>query len=451
MEAEIISEIAVTIFNYVLKNFKAVYKIKSSEFDINYGINNSSRIQIRKGEISYFKGNKPLDLNTITRKEWNKTDIPFLFHSESAENILSVAEGRVVINYDIIASSFYYLSNWQEYVSQEKDKYGRFPFSQSIQYKLKTADIPVVNYYFDILKSAIEIGYNIKLNQNLWKGRNLAVCVTHDVDLCESAWIQGSYREIRRGNFLSPFKLLARKIFNDDEWFNFREIIETEHKYDINSTFFFLADDRVKDGIPNADYKITKPEFKKIFDLIEGNGSEIAIHGSIGTYQDADLLKSEMKKIGRNITGNRFHYLLYDSLNTPEILSGSGLKYDSSLYFAEAVGFRNSFCLPFYLFDIKNFYTTDIIEIPLTVMDTSFEERYMGLNHEDALTAMYGLVEKVEKFNGCFTLLWHNTCFSEYKYKGWKDVYCRFIRFALNKGAFISGGRNILDQFTAAD
>lgn len=439
--------IAEKIFNYVLKNFKLAYKINPGELDINYGINHSSRIQVRKGRTDYFDGIGTFDLNGITWGEWNNTNIPFLFHSGSYDTIISVSEGSVIINYDIVASSFYFLSNWQEYASHEKDDYGRFPFTQSIQYKLKIAGIPVVNYYFGILAEAVETGYNIRLEKNLWSGRDVAVCVTHDIDLCESAWLQGSYREIMKGNILSPFKLIAKKIFYDDEWFNFREIIDIESGFNIKSTFFFLAENKVKNGIPNADYDITKSKFRNIFDLIEKSGSEIAVHGSIGTHQDVDLLKSEIGRTGKDINGNRFHFLLFDTVNTPEVLSRSGLQYDSTLYFAETIGFRNAFCLPFYLFDIKNFCSTDVIEIPLSVMDTSFEKRYMKISQEVALTIMCDMLEHVKKFNGCFTLLWHNNRFSEYKYKGWKDIYCRFIMYAIKQGAFISGCKEILDHY----
>ena len=60
-------------------------------------------------------------------------------------------------------------------------------------------------------------------------------------------------------------------------------------------------------------------------------------------------------------------------------------------------------------------------------MDVSFGKKYMGINKEDALAKVYDLVGEIKKFNGCFTLLWHNTYFSEYKYTGWKEVYCKIL------------------------
>jgi hypothetical protein len=219
--------------------------------------------------------------------------------------------------------------------------------------------------------------------------------------------------------------------------------------YRVNSTYFFLASNKTIGGIPNADYDIKNRKFRKVFDLIEKNGSEIALHGSIGTHDNRVRLESEMRLLSREVSGNRFHFLLYDAFHSPEVLSGSGLRYDSTLGFPENIGFRNSYCLPFYLFDIKNNKITNVLEIPLTVMDSTFEKKYMAIEKEEALVRIFQLLDEVEKFNGCFTLLWHNTCFSEYKHTGWKDIYCRFLEYLSGKEALVTSGKNILGHFSS--
>ncbi len=435
------------IFNYVIKNFGAIYKVDHKLFNINYGIDNRSKIQIKKGNIRYFNGREPLNLTGVIWKEWKNAKIPFLFDPDYTGNLLIQSENSVIINCDIIASSFYFLSNWQEYVCNDRDKYGRFRLTDSIQYKLNILYKPVVNYYFDILKNAIERMYNIKLTRNIWKGKRVAVCLTHDIDLCESAWIQGSFRELLKGNILAPLKLISSKIFSNDRWFNFSEILAAEKKFNSNSTFFFLPHSGKKNGIPNADYDISKPKFKEVFEMLQEGGSETAIHGSIGTSTDAELLLHELEKIEEEVTGNRFHFLMYDSFLSPSVISEAGLKYDSSLGFAETIGFRNSCCMPFYLYDIKNNCSTDIVEIPLLVMDVSFGKKYMDITQEEALIRMCDLLAEVEKFNGCFTLLWHNTYFSDFKYAGWKEVYTGFLEYCASRNALMTSAKEICNLF----
>jgi hypothetical protein len=439
------------IFNYILKNFETAFNIDSNEFDIHYGIDKKSKIQIKIGNVAYFNRLEILDLSDVKWHEWKGEKIPFLFDAESFASIITNSESQVTINYDIIASSFYFLSNWQEHASKDKDIYGRFRMTESIQYKLDFISKPIVNYYFDILKCAIENAYDIKLKERLWEGKKMAICLTHDIDLCESAWIQGSYRELLKGNIYALLKLSWAKLFANDAWFNFSEIVEIEKRFNANSTFFFLAYKGSKMGIPNADYNISRPKFRKVFNMIRENGSEIAIHGSIGTSTDADLLKSEVSIIGLEVRGNRYHFLMYDPYSSPFILSESGLKYDSTLGFAESIGLRNSYCLPFYLFDIKNNRSTNIIEIPLTVMDVSFGERYMNITKEKALIMMRDLVDEIENFNGCFTLLWHNTYFSEYKYTGWKNNYCKILEYCAGKDALMTCGENICNLIGPGD
>ena len=155
--------------------------------------------------------------------------------------------------------------------------------------------------------------------------------------------------------------------------------------------------------------------------------------------------------MGVEVNGNRYHFLMYDSYLSPSVLSESGLKYDSSLGFAESIGFRNAYCLPFYLFDIKNCRSTDIIEIPLNVMDVSFGKKYMDITKEEALNKTCHIIDEIEKFNGCFTLLWHNTYFSEYKYEGWKDIYFRIVEHCSGKDAQIVSGNKICKLFDSKE
>ena len=78
--------------------------------------------------------------------------------------------------------------------------------------------------------------------------------------------------------------------------------------------------------------------------------------------------------------GNRFHYLMFDPEKTVQILEDCGIKYDTSLMFAEHVGFRRGCCSPFYLYDFEKNRTSPVIEIPLIIMDTTFRNKhYMGI------------------------------------------------------------------------
>ncbi|MBN4051215.1 polysaccharide deacetylase family protein [bacterium AH-315-M05] len=415
--------------------------------EIGYGVDNESKIQIRAADTGFFEKDEAYPQN-IVWKEWDGRQIPFLFASDDADEIVNLSEGGAVINYDIISSAFYFLSGWQEHKNEKRDKFGRFPFGESIQYREKIIELPVVNYYFDILKYAVEQASDIKLNVKLWGDSNFVSFISHDIDKCQSAWKEGSYSELKRGRILSPFVLMAKKLFGNDDWFNFDKIIALEKKYGAKSTFYFLCERKKANLIPNADYDITGKKFQQVFDNILNNGSEIGIHGSIGTSNDPEKLKFEMSKINRDISGNRFHFLSYDVKHTPGVIERVGLKYDTTLGFAEHIGFRNSFCFPFFPYDIESDKPHEFLEIPLIVMDNTLDNPdYMNLSKHDALEKVQGLIREIKKFNGCFGLLWHNNFFSEYKYTGWGEVFEQILKYCSGEGAGFMTGKEISDIF----
>jgi len=68
---------------------------------------------------------------------------------------LKVADHRIPVlfdgsgdaSFDAVASTFFFLSGWQEVHTKASDEHGRFPFEASIQFKLSMADLPVVDWY----------------------------------------------------------------------------------------------------------------------------------------------------------------------------------------------------------------------------------------------------------------------------------------------------------------
>ncbi|MEI8005609.1 MAG: polysaccharide deacetylase family protein [Bacteroidota bacterium] len=434
-------------FEYVMQVFKQAYGISVDMPLVTYGTEPAGSVFIREGRTSKITEKKAVNINLedVVWQEWKNMRIPFFF-SKGNDNILEEKEGRWIINMDIIASAFYLLSGWQEFFSEKKDRYGRFRYEDSCQHLLGITSIPVVNYYFDILKTAIEKCQGKPIPARSWGGHPLAACLTHDIDTCESAWLQGSFHALKRRDVITPLKLLFKKMAGKDAWFNFNEILDIESGYNARSTFFFLPRHKARSGIKNADYKVTHRKFSAVYARIRNKGSEVGVHGSIGSNIDSRLLNEDMSRVGEGIKGNRFHFLLYDARITPEVLERCKLRFDSSLGFAEAYGFRNSFCLPFKPYDINNDRAFDYYEIPLVLMDGTLQ-KYMKKSASDCLSGVEDLLKEIRKFGGCFTLLWHNTHFSEFKYPGWRKVYTDILDLCKKEGALFESCSNILKQY----
>lgn len=432
---------------YVIDLFRRIYQVPS-KIKVNYGAYQPSGVAISSSGVLE-NAEFSIDYQTVIWKEWVGEQIPFLFDSEDSE-LFTRSDFNIKVNFDVIASAFYFLSSWQEKIYfAEQPEDGRFPYINSIQHKLGIPHIPVVNYYFDIIRNAIEQFYGIALKPSIKPEHKPSVFLSHDIDVTGKAWLIGSYHELRKGKIASALNLLSRKfIQGKDAWLNLDEILHYEYQDNIRSTFFLIPRKGKYEGIQNADYDLTSKKFQQQIESIEENNCEVALHGSSGTHYNAQRFSEDLHRLNQGAIGNRFHFLKYDVIKTPALLQYSGVKYDSTLGFAEHYGFRNGFCFPFNLYDIENDKPLDVVEIPLIFMDATMRQKnYMNLSKPEILKAAETILRETKKFNGIFSLLWHNTYFSEYKYTGWKEILDDLIRLLKSENFQFQTGKEIANNF----
>ncbi|MFT2008775.1 polysaccharide deacetylase family protein [Pontibacter sp. 13R65] len=402
------------MLNYVLTHFYRLYP-KAKDLPIYYGEDSAAKgVFIRQYEGNFFEG-KVAQPEQVVWQEWNGTRLPFFFDQTSTVAPITYTDGRALINYDIIASAFFLLSGWQEYHSSHRDRFGRFPYKASVQATYGFINVPVVNYYFDMLKEAIQHAFNLKLELELWPNASFASCLTHDIDRLTSAWKVAGLHRFKQGKYLAVGRLVTKKLLRKDAWDNISELMALANQHQLKSTYFWMANNQKYNGHPNADYLVELPKYQLQIKKLLDKGHEIGIHGSFGTSNNSGQLLAEAVKIGAPVTGNRFHYLQYKPELTPQVLSETFLQYDSTLGFAEQLGFRNSFCHPFFPYDFKNRKACHYIELPLILMDvTLYSPNYMQLRPAEALPLVRQVMQEIKKFNGLFTLLWHNENISDY-------------------------------------
>src|SRR3984957_20968903 len=107
--------------------------------------------------------------------------------------------------------------------------------------------------------------------------------------------------------------------------------------------------------------------------------------------------------------GGRQHYLRWSPHSWID-WENCGLAYDSSVGYAEQIGFKAGTCVPYrpWLFPLNR--QADLIEIPLLVMDRTLLE-YMTLTKRQATQSIHTVVERCGMVGGVFTILWHNDAF----------------------------------------
>jgi peptidoglycan/xylan/chitin deacetylase (PgdA/CDA1 family) len=399
-------------------------------------------VENASSKVIYRCSDSSLDVNEIREID----NVPILFPACEADTPFYFDQsGNLVFNHDLLKSIFYLLSGYQEYANKSSsDRLGRFNFQDSIQCKLDITHKPVVSYYFQWLADGlIEYG---KRNGLPIKAKklfdNFGFLLSHDidsVDLYTFEYVAYKVKEIlglvksplsRSKNsqlFLSGLLKWIGLMKNDNPHWNFERLRQLERKYQFASTFYFLGE-----GIRHHDayYSFQEQRLIALFKFLEAEGCEIGLHGTTQSGRDKEIMRTELEKLkrasGAEITGIRQHRLLWSHPPTAKIQSHVGFVYDTTLGFAAHEGFRNSYCYPFKLYDFENDKTIDIWEFPLVVMDVTLFA-YQKYLPDKALEKCQELLSEVKKFNGLFTLLWHNSFFDEDTYPGVTQFYADLL------------------------
>lgn len=455
---------------YVFETFFQVYRsnwtfIEDLSFSdptdivISYGVSkvrhNSIYITPSDLGVTYFEKHEPYILKNVKYKIWQDKKIPFLFDRDGSPIFEQITANIIRINSDIITSSFYFLSQWETSTNNSKDKFGRFPWKESLQFKLNL-EFPIVNEYFDILWSAIKKLFDLS-NQSLeleplWpNNKKFAVCLTHDIDCISRGWIEGSFHELlglKDKRFLYHLerilKLLHHRITKGDIWWNFGDILKLEKNYNVKSSFYFISE-RTKKSDQKYKYNVMSPQFIELFKKIKNGGCEVGIQGSFMSYNNSRQLQRErdiLTHLTGNIYGIRQHFLRLDIPETWRIQETLGFKYDVTLGFVERWGYRSGFAFPYFPYDIHNDVSFKVLEIPLNLMDMTLQ-RYCKSVKVDPWTIVRRLLRTTREYKACLCILWHNTFFDDYKFRGGREIYEKILDFVNRNNGWGTSARNI--------
>ncbi|TDN37914.1 hypothetical protein A8B98_01250 [Hymenobacter sp. UV11] len=433
---------------YVLRHFQLAYPGVPA-IAIGYA---GTQLQIEVADLSanFFSEINPYPPAPHWR-EWQGQQIPFFFDNPTESQLLSFQEKKVLISADIISAAFYLLSGWQEYFSSERDRHGRFPYAASVQKTHNFLTLPVVNYYFDVLKTAVEHVSGQPLAVRRWGTvrADFATFISHDVDNMRSAWkapAKAALAQQKPGLFS---KLLWQHLTQPDAWDNLEAVAAATAHYGAESTFFILpVDYPATNGLRNADYLLTTKLAQRLHALRQ-HGCQVAMHGSLGSATNAEKLHVE-SEANYLVGGIRFHYLCWEPRLTVSVVENTGFEYDSTLGFAEHIGFRHSYCQPFYPFNFSTGRAANFLEIPLTVMDTTLHHpAYLQLAPDEILPVLRPIFAETKKFGGVVSVLWHNENFDPANTRNGPQQFHQLMRYLEQEGTQFLTGREIYRAFTA--
>ncbi len=397
------------ILQYVYQHFAMNFEVNGSIETLFF---NSEQLFFPNTGESFFNSKQPKP-NVIKWKKWAAENLPLLFDSTTHNEWFELKEGKLIFNYDLPSMIFYFLSGWQEEHCTVTDKFRRFPYSESIQKEQGFVTLPVVNYYFFILQK----GFEKLIQQPIPLKQQYRLNITHDIDLVNSGWKSAIKKQLLKGSLWSAVTTAYLKLVkNIDPYQNLKEIIEYEKAKKLNSTFYLIPTNDEHQGIQNADYSLNDSYIQQIINTIrEEPGFELGLHTPASIQLNTKRIIEYTQALGGNISSNRFHYLALQQSDLA-YFEGTGIITDSSLGFAEHIGFRHGSAWPFHPFNFDTNKAMLILEIPLMVMDATFtNSNYMNLNEKEVYTAIQKITTEVQKVNGTLTVLWHNDKFNFYK------------------------------------
>ncbi len=342
-------------------------------------------------------------------------DIPVIY----GNNRLEVTIDGIICGIDIFASSFFMLTRWEEYINKTRDQYNRFPATASLAYKNGFLGRPIVNELVEMLWNMLKhLGYQKQRKQHKFE-----MLLTHDVDFPfkYSNWMSGTRYICKnfliRHNLKHAVESLLTKIkshidYKRDPYNTFSFLMDESEKLGLKSHFFFMGG-----GVTEFDgnYNLQSKRIQALAEEIQTRGHVIGFHPSYLAYNTPKLWKEEKENLEKclnlDVKKGREHYLRFEAPYTWQIWEDNNMEWDSSLAYADKIGFRCGTCLEYPVFNFLTKQQLNLKEKPLIVMDTSLFHYQTEMILDSIKNKISVLINKCKQYNGTFVYLWHNSNF----------------------------------------
>jgi hypothetical protein len=329
-----------------------------------------------------------------------QSDLGSLFTSDSPDSHTCAV--------DLPTSSLLTLSRFEETLPSPKDIHGRFQATSCVAWQGGFLHRPIVDEYGLALEQVLRAllpGWDPP-------ARHLRVKVSHDVD---DIGLPFSFRSaaakmLRHGRPLCTARDVAAAVLRIETASQrlLRHLVQLSTAKKLDTAVNWKCS---KHGPYDTGYDLHDGRILRFMEDLMESGVELGIHPSYVTFQSPKLLRAEVESLsellGNRKLGGRQDYLRWSPQTWVE-WDSLGLAYDSTVGFADHVGFRAGTCFPYQPWLWSEQRKAVLIEIPLLVMD-SMLFGYMKLSAEQAQMVVLDLVDRCRAVGGVFTVAWHNT------------------------------------------
>lgn len=350
----------------------------------------------------------------------------YSFWEKSVDDIKKDFSNGLFSN-DEISTLAFFLSNYYEHFKSNNssldDPYNRITFKDSFFYDMGyNRTYPFVDSI--LINIAKRHGFNFRSGKKLF--------ITHDVDLLnlpkKKDFLRLIYYMLKDFKPIQILQVIIYKLL----WFNPYNLNFLYIIHELTGTFgdfLFLTQ---KQPFVSGGYDFEELDnIKKV--ILNHPKHGVGIHYNDDYLSQGINLDKLEKKFEINIRAGRAHYLLFNPATSLDILSKSGLSIDSTLGYNDMIGYRNGTSHPFYPWDWTNDRVSNVLEVPLIVMDGTLRFS-MKLGLRRAYKRLKDLIDEIEINHGNFTILWHNSSVIGDGWLSWSFLYIMIIIYAKKKG-----------------
>lgn len=340
--------------------------------------------------------------------EWSLKNLPVIY----GEGILEDTREAYVLHADLIASTYFMLSRWEEVVDDQKDEHDRSTASLSLAFRYQFLDRPVVNEYADLLwLLLLKAGYVGKRKHHMY-----TPVVTHDVDqpyqwpdwYTSLKHLGGDLLKRRDLRMFSDNlgSLVRTRFFNQPDPFDQHQyMLDLAERYGLKVYFNFLISrsSRNDEALSSHDHRLVS-----LIRSVEDAGHTIGFHPGYNRYLEPEPFNQELAElqnlVRQKIKSGRQHFLRFRVPFTWRLWDQAGFEWESSLAYSGQPGFRCGTCYTFTVYDCLERKKLRLREKPLLLMDATLVF-YQKKPVDSGLTR---LKDQCKKHGGEWVTLWHN-------------------------------------------
>lgn len=363
--------------------------------------------------------------------------LPVLFGpADRAGDLVRMETPTVTVDVDVFGGCFFMLTRYEERALPDRDARGRFPATASAAFRERFLELPLADAYVELLWAALARAWP-RLER---APSRYAVALTHDVDdplaslgRRPAALVRqlGADALRRRAPALAAQRVRSwagrpRGDHRHDPYNTFDFLMDVSERHGLPAAFYFRAAGDIPEP-RDPPYTLGHPWVRTLLRRVHSRGHEIGFHAGFDTHRDAVRTAEEFGRlrsaaaregIRQDVWGGRQHYLMWENPDTWANWDRAGLDYDTTLGFADRIGFRAGTCHTFRTFDVVRRRPMRLRERPLHVMDGTLFE-YMRLAPDEARERALAVAAECRRHCGTLSLLWHNDVLMTSRRRRW--------------------------------